>query len=277
MREAASSCIYSLTVLCWWLVAGLSCDVNAAGNTTDYTVNITRNNTTNDAEANTATNTKSNSENNAENNAQQQWELVKSDQQHDITVYYRRLPTGNIEFKGVTKTESSLSGIVAVFLDFESMPQWLYRTQKVILLKQVSDKELYIYTIHTMPFPFRKRDSATFIQLTQTPSTKLVTIKVSNAPDYIELNDDYVRVPVAVSQWQLLPLDNGRVQITFSGHGEPGGSISPDTYHFSLFQWLVRQFLWKVPYKSLLGLKEYASQEKYQKHKFYFIQELNDG
>jgi hypothetical protein len=126
-----------------------------------------------------------------------------------------------------------------------------------------------------MPFPFRKRDSANFIQLTQTPSTKLVTINVSNIPDSVEHNDDYVRVPVAVSQWQLLPLDNGRVQITFSGYGEPGGSISSDAYHFPLFQWLLKQFLWKVPYKSLLGLKEYAGRDKYQNRRFDFIQELN--
>jgi hypothetical protein len=127
-----------------------------------------------------------------------------------------------------------------------------------------------------MPFPFRNRDSANLIQLTQAPSTKIVTINVSNAPAYIEPKNGYVRVPVAVSQWQLLPLDNGQVKITFSGYGEPGGSISSNAYHSSLFQWLMKQFLWKVPYKSLLGLKEYASREKYQNSRFDFIQELNE-
>ena len=127
-----------------------------------------------------------------------------------------------------------------------------------------------------MPFPFRNRDSVDLIQLTQTPSTKMITIDVRNAPDYIQHKEDYVRVPVAVSQWQLLPLANDRVKIIFTGYGEPGGSVSSDAYRSSLFQWLVKQFLWKVPYKSLLGLKDHVSREKYQNRRYDFIKELND-
>ncbi len=212
-----------------------------------------------------------------ENNVDEQWELVKVDEAQGITVYYRRLSSGNIEFKGVTQIESSLSNIIAQFLDFESMPQWLYRTQKVTLLERLEAHELYIYTIHSMPFPFRNRDSVNHVRLSQSPATKMVTIDVNNAPNHIAHNDDYIRVPVAVSQWLLAPIGNGKVKIIFSGYGEPGGSISTNTYHSELFQWLIKQFLWKVPYKSLLGLKEYAKREKYQNRRFDFIQESNDN
>lgn len=224
-----------------------------------------------------AANTQNNAENNAKKQAVEQWDLVKVDEEQGITVYYRILPSGNIEFKGVTQIESSLSSIIALFLDFEIMPQWLYRTQKVTLLERLQDNVLYIHTIHTMPFPFRNRDSVNLVKLTQAPSTRIITINLINKPDYGDHDDDYVRVPVAVSQWQLLPLANGQIKITFRGYGEPGGSISSDAYHSSLFQWLVKQFLWKVPYKSLRGLKEYADQDNYKNHRFDFIQELNDS
>ena len=216
-------------------------------------------------------------QNDSESNVDEQGELVKVDQTQGISVYYRNLPSGNIEFKGVIQIKSTLSSIIAVFLDVQNMPQWLYRTEKVTLLRRLDSYQLYIYTIHSMPFPFRNRDSVNRIQLTQIESTKMVTIDVYNSPDYIERNDDYVRVPTAVSQWQLLPVANGEIKITFSGYGEPGGSISADTYHSSLFQWLIKQFLWKVPYKSLLGLKEHVNREQYRNRTFDFIQEPNDS
>ncbi|KPJ94086.1 MAG: hypothetical protein AMJ53_05950 [Gammaproteobacteria bacterium SG8_11] len=207
--------------------------------------------------------------------ADSQWELVRSDKDNDISVYYRSLPSGNIEFKGITHTTSSLSGIIALFLDFENMPQWLYRTEQVTLLERDQVNELYIYTIHTMPFPFRNRDSINFVQLTQVPSTKKVIIDLKNTPHYIQPYDDLVRVKVAVSQWQLMPRDDGTVQVTFTGYGEPGGSISASSYRLSLFQWLVKQFLWQVPYKTLLGLKQFVAQEKYQNRKLDFILEVD--
>ena len=86
-----------------------------------------------------------------------------------------------------------------------------------------------------------------------------------------------MRIQVAVSQWQLVPLEQGGVEVTFSGYGEPGGSISSATYRSALFQWLVKQFLWEVPYKTLLGLIQYTKQQRYQNQRFEFIVEPADG
>lgn len=206
-------------------------------------------------------------------NTDKLWERVKLDEDNDITIYYRKLSSGNIEFKGVTRASSSMSGIVAVFLDLDQMPQWLHRTKEVTLVERIKVDELYVHMIHTMPFPFRRRDSVNHILFTQSPDTKTITIHVVNVPDYIDPMIDIVRVPLAVSKWVLTPLDKGQVKITFSGYGEPGGSISSETYHSSVFQWLVKQFLWKVPYETLLKLKEYVGQGKYQNRTFEFVAE----
>jgi hypothetical protein len=206
-------------------------------------------------------------------NTDEQWERVKLDENNDITIYYRKLSSGNIEFRGTTRVTSSMNAIVAVFLDLDQMPQWLHRTKEVTLVERIKVDELYVHMIHTMPFPFRRRDSVNHILFNQSPDTKTITIQVKNIPDYIDPMTDIVRVPLAVSKWELTPLDKGQVKITFSGYGEPGGSISSKTYHSSVFQWLVKQFLWKVPYETLLNLKEFVGRGKYQNRTFEFVAE----
>jgi hypothetical protein len=89
------------------------------------------------------------------------WELVKEDEGHDIVVYYRNLKSGNVEFRGITHLRTSLSSFIALLKDFETLPEWAYRTDKVVTLKQNSNTEAYVYTIHPMPWPFMPRDSHT--------------------------------------------------------------------------------------------------------------------
>lgn len=210
---------------------------------------------------------------NANVTAENQWKPVKLDNANGIAIYYRKMSTGNIQFKGTTAVASSLSGIVGLFLDLDQMPQWLHRTKEVTLVERIKVDELYVHMIHTMPFPFRRRDSVNHIKFEQEPDTKTITIHVKNIPDYIEPMADIVRVPLAVSTWVLTPVEKGQVNISFSGYGEPGGSISPATYHSSLFQWLVKQFLWKVPYETLLNLKEIVGKRDYQNCTFQFVTE----
>lgn len=217
-----------------------------------------------------------NSSGQSETLAGPEWELVKADAE-ELKVYYRTLPSGNVQFKGVTTVQSSLSTLIAVFLDLDSMPKWLYRTKQATLLERVGSVRWYVHMLHTMPFPFRPRDSVNFIEMNQAPDTKTVYIDVTNVPDYIDPIEDHVRVQVAVSQWRLQPAPGGKVEITFTGYGEPGGSISSQTYHTALFRWLVKQFLWEVPYDTLLKLRQFIHLEQYQNRRFDFIKELNSG
>ena len=133
------------------------------------------------------------------------WELVKEDEDNDIVVYYRTLESGNVEFRGITHLRTSLSSFIALLKDFETLPEWAYRTDKVVTLKQNSKTEAYVYTIHPMPWPFMPRDSVLLSRIDQNPQTFAVTVKGRAVPDYIPLNDDYVRISSGESFWQLTP------------------------------------------------------------------------
>ncbi len=205
------------------------------------------------------------------------WELVKEDERNDIVVYYRTLESGNVEFKGITHISTSLSSFIALLKDFETLPEWAYRTEKVATLRQTSNTEAYVYTIHPMPWPFMSRDSVLLSHIDQNPKTLVVTVKGRAVPDYIPLNDDYVRISSGESFWQLTPKGEGTVEVVFQGYGEPGGSLSESVFASAIFRSLVKLYLWKLPYKTLKRMRHHIRNEKYRKKKFYFIKEPPEG
>jgi hypothetical protein len=201
------------------------------------------------------------------------WELVKEDEGNDILVYYRTLESGNVAFRGITHLRASLSSFIALLKDFETLPEWAYRTDKVVTLRQTSKTEAYVYTIHTMPWPFMPRDSVLFSHIDQNPRTLAVTVKGHAVPDYIPLNDQYVRISSGESFWQLTPKGEGTLEVVFQGYGEPGGSFSESVFTTAIFRSLVKFYLWKLPYKTLKSMRHHIQSEKYQKKRFNFIQE----
>lgn len=205
------------------------------------------------------------------------WELVKEDEGNDILVYYRTRESGNVEFRGITHLRTSLSSFIALLKDFETLPEWAYRTDKVVTLRQTSKTEAYVYAIHTMPWPFMPRDSVLFSHIDQNPQTFAVTVKGRAVPDYIPLNDHYVRISSGESFWQLTPKGEGTLEVVFQGYGEPGGSFSESVFTTAIFRSLVKLYLWKLPYKTLKRMRHHIQSEKYQKKRFNFIQEPQSG
>ena len=201
------------------------------------------------------------------------WELVKEDEGNDIVVYYRTLESGNVEFRGITHLRTSLSSFIALLKDFETLPEWAYRTDKVVTLRQNSNTEAYVYTIHPMPWPFMPRDSVLLSHIDQNPQTFVVTVNGRAVPDYIPLNDDYVRISSGESFWQLTPIGEDTLEVVFQGYGEPGGSLSESVFTSAIFRSLVKMYLWKLPYKTLKRMRHHIQNDKYRKKKFYFIKE----
>ena len=201
------------------------------------------------------------------------WQVVKEDKENNIIIYYRKLETGNTEFRGITYINSSLNSFVALIDDFDKMPEWAYRTEKVVKLRQISKQEAYVYTVHPMPWPFMPRDSVLLSHIDQNPQTLVVTIQGRAVPDYIPLNADYVRIRSGESFWQLTPKGENTIEVVFQGYGEPGGSLSESVFTSAIFRSLVRLYLWKLPYKTLKQMKEQIKNEKYRKKRYYFIQE----
>jgi hypothetical protein len=196
------------------------------------------------------------------------WEHNFRDDIADIDIYYQTNQRGYVEFRGITRVRSSLGAFVAVFLDVEKMPAWVYRAKKVTTLAVISKTDIYAHTLNAMPWPLDDRDALVRTTLSQNPRTLAITITSSGVPDYLPELAHSVRIPVAESFWRFTPLDEGMVEIEFQGYGEPGGALSSIVPH-----WMIRLLLFEVPYQTLIGLKKVIVQTHYQAQIFDFVDE----
>jgi hypothetical protein len=197
-----------------------------------------------------------------------EWQLKIEDAQADIRVYYRTHESGFTEFRAVTHVRSQLSGLVALFRDVDTMPEWVYRNRKAATLTRISDTEVYAYTVSEMQWPLKDRDAVVHTTLSQDPETLAVTIRGRGVPGHIPENEAYVRMRAVESFWRFTPSGSGMVEVVFQGHGDPGGNLSS-----GLLQWVTRLVLWEAPFYTLLGLQKVVFRDAYQAGSFDFIRE----
>jgi len=192
------------------------------------------------------------------------WELIR--EEAAIQVFARAVHGSKIkELKGITQVQAPLAGVVTLLQDAEANIEWVYHSGGVKVLRQVSEREAYVYAITEAPWPIYDRDAVIRFSLQQNPQNRVVTITMSGSPDYIEPQKFFVRMPVFEGFWQLTPLPNGWVEIICQLHAEPGGFI-PD--------WLANSAAQKAAYQTLVNLRNIISRRKYQDATLTFIQEL---
>ena len=204
------------------------------------------------------------------------WKEAYRDTEHDVVVYTRKLDSGDTEFKGITHVKSSLSGCVALIRDVDAMPEWVDRTIMAKVLHWVSDTEVYAYNVSRTDWPLADRDAIVHTVLEQDPDTLTVTIKGEGLKEYHgetlynykAHEDKYVRMTKVESFWRFEPQDDGMVEVTFQGYGDPGGHISAP-----VFKWFLGFVVWESPYETLKSMQQIIGRSQYQTAQFKFVKE----
>lgn len=195
--------------------------------------------------------------------AQQTENWALKNNKDGVKVYFKK--TADVhEVKLVTSLHTSLSGIVSLFSDVSSYPNWGYKVMESKLLKKVSDTEMYYYTRLDFPWPLSDRDIIMHTSLTQDPTTKQIIAKSTAAPNYLPLNKDVVRISNAHTQWTLLPGTGGWPYIEYHIYSDPGGNL-PD--------WLVNMAIDVGPRETIKSMRALLQQDKYKHAKLAYIKE----
>lgn len=182
------------------------------------------------------------------------WELKKD--KNGISVYTKTEGNSGLKvFRGITEVKGSLSSLISLMKSVEDSPNWIYNCTEATLLKSDSFWEEYIYFKTHVRWPFRDRDAIVHLKLSQDPETHIVTITMKGVPDYLPKTDKVVRMPVMEGYWQLAPVDNGRVLITYQMMSDPGQGIP---------EFLAKTSLIDYPFETLLKLKSRSQRAEYQ-------------
>ncbi|MDG9760921.1 START domain-containing protein [Pseudomonas sediminis] len=175
--------------------------------------------------------------------AERQWQLER--EEDGVSVYLADVPGSKYKaYRGVVTINADLAAVQAVQEDVTGSCSWIFSCQQQRLLETDGDVS-ELYTRFEMPWPVKARDSV--IQVTtRTDGDGGVTRLLKAVPQRLPEEKGFVRVQRVDGQWRLKPLGEGRVEVIYEVHTEPGGSVP---------SWLANSFVVDAPLQTLQGLR----------------------
>lgn len=197
------------------------------------------------------------------------WQLRVQDEASGIEVYMRdradRLP----EFLAITRVTARLSTVVALLRDVPAMPRWMYRARDVQVLDGRDPMRGLVRFLMAMPWPLDDREAIVHWQWRQDPASGEVRLTSTPAAHRAAPLESVVRMPHFGSQWRLLPLPGGVVEVRFSGYGHMGGNLDNEPLRS-----FVATSTWQAPLETLRGLREMVQLPIYRNAHVAFVREL---
>ena len=103
--------------------------------------------------------------------------------------------------------------LVAVILDLDACSEWVYHSKSNILLKRVSQAELYYYSEVDIPWPADNRDFIAHLIVSQDKKSKVVTVDAPCEPDLVPAKKDIVRIRQSSGRWTIIPVNKPRLKL----------------------------------------------------------------
>ncbi len=174
----------------------------------------------------------------------EEWTLDKQDD--GISVYTRPVPGSGIkEFRGETVIPRPLDAILRVLRDSDGFKNWFPNCPESKLLAR-EDNVSYQYSVMATPWPISDRDNIWRSETKRSPTSGVVEIEVTAAPDYSPERGGRVRVRKARGSWKLEPVAPDRTRVIFTMHLEPGGGIP---------EWMINARVVGTPFEALTNLR----------------------
>ncbi len=152
------------------------------------------------------------------------WESVFQDA--DLQVQRRKYQGSELqEIRGTTRLRASLAATMALLKDAPFNERWVYRSGGAKILEEHGYAQAYVYGIVDAPWPMRDRDTVVRFDYSQDAQTRTITIAITNFPDFVPHEAQYVRVPDFGGFWRLRPEPDGWIAVTYQVYGDPGGRI----------------------------------------------------
>jgi hypothetical protein len=196
------------------------------------------------------------------------WQLRHTDASTGTRVYLRGRGDLVPEFRAIAVMPTRLSALVAVLLDTDAMPQWVYRTRRVVRVEASAPTQGVSQVITAMPWPLSDREAIVEWRLTQDADTGVVLLEGRGAPDRLPPSQGLVRMPSFESRWRFAPLAEGRVEVLFEGHGDLGGNLA-----LPALRAFVDAALWEAPLQTVNALRQMVERDEYRHASLAFVRE----
>ena len=188
------------------------------------------------------------------------WVERGRDETSGTTVYLRDRGPGLFPaFLAVARWPVRVAALTAVLLDSERMPEWVYRTRRVVRLSPAGKRTGVSQVITDFPWPLEDREAIVAWRLEHDPATGAVAITGRSAPEHLPPDPALVRMPSFASSWRFTPVGGGLTEVRFEGHGNPGGTLDS-----ALLRDFVSTMVWQAPLQTMAALRKIVDDPAYR-------------
>jgi ribosome-associated toxin RatA of RatAB toxin-antitoxin module len=192
---------------------------------------------------------------------QNNWKL--SAEKEGIKIYTSMVTDSKVKaIKVECDLNATPSQLVALVMDVNTAPDWVYHVKSAKLVKQISPAELYYYSEVSLPWPAANRDFVAHLTVTQNPDTKVVTIDGPAVPGFVPVRKGIVRIDNSIGEWIITPLAPDQLHVEYSIHVDPGGALPA---------WLVNIFATDAPLQIFRSLKTQLQKSAYKNTDLAFV------
>jgi len=173
----------------------------------------------------------------------------------DIKIFSSKIRGSQVlGFKGETVFEASLRKLISLFHDFGNYGKWVHQLSEMEVLHRSDELDYVVRQVLNTPWPIPKREMIVRTALHASEGGALA-LTMTGIPDYAPSRPDVHRVRDAKGVWILMPIEGGKVHVTFVMHLDPGSDIPAAISNAALFE---------VPFYSLLKMRNLAQDPSYK-------------
>lgn len=172
-------------------------------------------------------------------------------------------------FKLITvdfEAKTTLKNYVAGILDINRYHEWQYNILNTEVLETIGSNEVIYYSEADTPWPVSNRDVIFHLTVSQDSTSKIVTVTLTQLPDFIPHKKGIIRIPKAESTLTLVPLDATHVKVNYTLHVDPGGEIPP---------FIANMFAAQTPWQTFSNFRDRLHAENFSKVDVSFISNYN--
>lgn len=190
-----------------------------------------------------------------------EWELKRD--RDGISVYTRPVEGSSYRAVQAAMTVATTpSAAVGLIFDTDACPQWADLCKESRVFEEVSDKEMYVYTLNDIPWPVSDRDATTHVEWHHDEDDGTVTMTATVVGDKLPETPRTVRLSEGTTSWEFRPVSDGQLEIISRAHIEPGGAIPG---------WLSNRLLVDSPFTTMEGMRDMLLSGRYDDAEIAFL------
>lgn len=186
----------------------------------------------------------------AQDDTARPWVLRHVEETTGTRIYVRERSGHAPAFRAEGRLRTTPGALVAVLMDREHMPEWVFRTRQVQVLERDGPWRGVSRVITAMPPPLLDREAIVAWQMSQDPGSGTVTIEGRSDSTRLPPTEGLVRMPEFATRWVFTPRADGEIDVRFEGHADLGGNLA--LWPLSAF---VAAAVWQAPLYTLDALR----------------------